>query len=255
MLRTRIIPTIQISDRDLVKTVQFKSPRYMGDPVNAIKIFNEKRVDELIILDIYASKNRKKIDFEFIEELCSECFMPVGYGGGVQSLEDIKRLFALGVEKVIVNSLVVTAPDVVKQAIEIYGAQSIVASVDVKKSMFGNTYYPFIKSGKKRIREDVSSFLQKIIKIGVGEIIITDIDREGTFSGYNFDLFNQLTQNITIPCVINGGAKQFEEFIEGKKRSIDAFAAGSFFSLQKPHFAVLITYLSPEEIDKINSTK
>ena len=132
MLRTRIIPVIQLNDRELVKTVNYKNPKYLGDPLNAIKIFNEKRVDELLIMDISASKKRTKIDFEYIEELCSECFMPIGYGGGIKSLEDITKLFEIGVEKIIINSLLIENPEIVKKAIERYGSQSILASIDLK---------------------------------------------------------------------------------------------------------------------------
>jgi imidazole glycerol-phosphate synthase subunit HisF len=253
MLRTRIIPIIQISNRALVKTVNFKNPKYLGDPLNAIKIFNEKRVDELLIIDINAAKRKSKIDFDYIEELCSECFMPIGYGGGIETLEDIKRLFTLGVEKIIVNSLIYTNPTLIENAIKLYGAQSIVASIDVNKHWFTKKIAPYIKSATQKINIELHAYIKQCLQLGVGEIIFNNIEREGTFKGYDLDLINEYIQGLTIPTVINGGANNFQNLIDAKEAGADALAAGSFFSLQQPHLAVLITYLSNEEIIEINS--
>jgi cyclase len=253
MLRTRVIPIIQISKRELVKTVNYKNPKYIGDPLNAIKIFNEKRVDELMIIDINAAKRKSKIDFEYIEELCSECFMPIGYGGGIESMEDIKRLFTLGIEKIIVNSLIFTNPTLIENAIKQYGAQSIVASIDINKHWFTKKMVPYIKSATQKINMELHSYIQYCLKMGVGEIIFNNIEREGTFKGYDIELIDLFIKGLKIPTVINGGANNFHNLITAKKAGADALAAGSFFSLQLPHLAVLITYLSKEEIIKINS--
>ena len=253
MLRTRVIPIIQISRRELVKTVNYKNPKYLGDPLNAIKIFNEKRVDELIIIDIQAAKRKANIDFEYIEELSSECFMPIGYGGGIETLEDIKRLFTLGVEKVIVNTLIYTNPTLIEQAIQLYGAQSIVASIDVNKHWFSKKITPYIYSGSKRIHMELQAYISKCLQLGVGEIIFNNIEREGTFRGYDLELISQFMQGLHIPFVVNGGANNFQNLIEAKKAGADALAAGSYFSLQQPHLAVLITYLDNLEIQKISS--
>jgi len=253
MLRTRIIPIIQIKKRTLVKTVKYKNERYLGDPLNAIKILNEKRVDELIIIDIDASKNNTPIDFEFISELCTECFMPVGYGGGIKTMEDIRKLFSIGIEKIILNSLIIENPEIVKKAVDQYGAQSIIGSIDLKKHWFSKKTYPYINSGNKQIKSSITEYLQKLLNIGVGEIIINDLDREGTFLGYNLDLIKKI-KNIKshIPIIFNGGANSLQDFIDAKINGIDALAAASYFSLLKPHYALLITYLSEEEIKVIN---
>ena len=253
MLRTRVIPIIQISNRALVKTVKYKKPKYLGDPLNAIKIFNEKRVDELLIIDINAAKRKSKIDFAYIEELCAECFMPIGYGGGIESLEDIKRLFSLGVEKIIVNTLIYTNPALIENAIKLYGAQSIVASVDLNKHWLTKKIAPYIHSATQRINMEVDGYIKHCLELGVGEIMFNDIEREGTFKGYDLELINQFIKGLNLPTVINGGANNFQNLIAAKKAGADALAAGSFFSLQQPHLAVLITYLSKEEIMEINS--
>jgi len=252
MLRTRVIPILQISNRELVKTVKYKNPKYLGDPLNAIKIFNEKRVDELVIIDIHAAKRKSKIDFAYIEELCSECFMPIGYGGGIESLEDIKRLFTLGVEKIIVNSLIFTNPGLIENAIKLYGAQSIVASVDINKHWLTKKIAPYILSATQRINMEINEYIKLCINLGVGEIMFNNIEREGTFHGYDLTLMHKLIQGITIPTVINGGANTIENLIHAKKMGVDALAAGSLFCLQKTHLAVLITYLSEAEITLLN---
>jgi cyclase len=254
MLRTRVIPILQISSRELVKTVKYKNPKYLGDPLNAIKIFNEKRVDELLIIDIHAAKRKSKIDFAYIEELCSECFMPIGYGGGIESLEDIKRLFTLGVEKIIVNTLIYTNPSLIKNAIKLFGAQSIVASVDINKHWLTKKIAPHIHSANQRINMEVDGYINYCLELGVGEIIFNDIEREGTFKGYDLELINQLIKGINLPTVINGGANNFQNLVDAKKVGADALAAGSLFCLQKPHLAVLITYLSEEEISLLNES-
>ncbi len=253
MLRTRVIPILQISSRALVKTVKYKNPKYLGDPLNAIKIFNEKRVDELLIIDINAAKRKSKIDFAYIEELCAECFMPIGYGGGIETMEDIKRLFTLGVEKIIVNSLIYTNPALIENAIKLYGAQSIVASIDINKHWLTKKIAPYIHSATQRINMEVDGYIKLCLELGVGEIIFNDIEREGAFKGYDLDLINKYIQDLNIPTVINGGANNFRNLIAAKKAGADALAAGSFFSLQQPHLAVLITYLSKEEIMEINN--
>ncbi len=253
MLRTRVIPILQISGRELVKTVKYKNPKYLGDPLNAIKIFNEKRVDELLIIDIHAAKRKSKIDFEYVEELCSECFMPIGYGGGIESLQDIKRLFTLGVEKIIVNTLIYTNPALIKNAIKLYGAQSIVASIDVNKHWLTKKIAPYIHSGTQKINMEVDGYIKHCLELGVGEIIFNNIEREGTFKGYDLELINQFIKGLNLPTVINGGANNFQNLIAAKKAGADALASGSFFSLQQPHLAVLITYLSKEEIMEINN--
>lgn len=255
MLRTRIIPIIQLNNRELVKTVNFKNPKYLGDPLNAIKIFNEKRVDELIIIDLSTAKKRGDIDFEFIEELCSECFMPIGYGGGIKSLKDIEKLFKIGVEKIIINSLFIENPEIIKQAIEKFGSQSIVISIDLKSTFFSKIKTPHIHSGKTKVPLSTKEYLSRCVQMNVGEILINDIDREGTFKGYDLAILKSFGEKINIPLIINGGVSNLNDFIQGKNSEFDAFAAGSFFCLQKPHLAVLITYLNQDEILQINQIK
>lgn len=254
MLRTRIIPVIQLNKRELVKTVNYKNQKYLGDPLNAIKIFNEKKVDELIIIDISASKKETSIDFEYIEELCSECFMPIGYGGGIRSIEDIQKLFSIGIEKVIINSLLIENPTIVENAIKVFGSQSIVISVDVKQQFLSKKIIPYIFSGTKKVNKTLDEYITFCNKLNPGEILINDIDREGTFLGYNFEIIKSIKTKISSPLLLQGGAKSCADFIEGKKHGIDAFVAGSYFCLRLPHLALLITYLSEDEINCINET-
>jgi len=248
MKRIRVIPVLLLQNNGLVKTVKFKHPTYIGDPINAVKIFNEKEVDELAFIDIEATVKNKEPDYTKIEEIASECFMPLAYGGGILNLEQIKRIFAIGVEKVILNSSIISNRNLISEAARIFGNQSIVASVDVRKNLFGK-YDCYIKSGKNKINEKLISFVRQIQELGAGEIVLTSIDREGTFKGYDLELIKQVTEHISIPVIANGGASCVEDFEKAVNLGgASAVAAGSLFVYKSENRGVLINYPSQNEL-------
>lgn len=247
--RIRIIPTLLI-DRNggLVKTVRFGKRTYIGDPINAVKIFNDKGVDELVLLDIDASSCSKGPNLSFIEEIASEAFMPIGYGGGVSSISEMKSLFRAGVEKVVLNSILFRSPEIVSDAAAIFGSQSVVISLDVRKSLFGN-YCAYVQSGKKKLKSPVL-LAQECERLGAGEIILTSIDREGTYAGYDSKLISQIANAITVPVVANGGARGLGDFVEAVNSGASAVAASSIFIYAAQNEGVLIRF--PKESQLIS---
>jgi len=255
MLKTRVIPVLLLHNKGLVKTVKFKSPKYIGDPINAIKIFNEKEVDELIFLDIDASKAKREPNFDLIEDFASECFMPVCYGGGITTIEQIRKLFAIGIEKVSLNVSALTDKNLIKKAVELLGSQSIVVTIDIKKSLFGK-YQVYNHTNKKTIKKPYLEYIKNIEKLGAGEILINNVDLEGTQKGYDISLMKSIVQNVNIPVVACGGAGSLVDFKKVKDvANASAVAAGSFFVFQGKHNAVLITYPKYEELEKLFGEK
>ena len=253
MIFSRVIPCLSIMDGGLVKTIQFNQPSYVGDPINAIKIFNDKEVDELVLLDITATKNRTTPNFQLIKEIASECFMPLGYGGGITKLSEIEFLFQIGIEKVILNSIIHTNPLLCKQAIEIFGSQSIVASIDYKKPFLSKQNYPYSFSGTNKISIPLDDYIKNIESLGFGEIILNSIDRDGKMNGYDLTTIEKISKQVNIPVVALGGASSLNDFKLALKSGASAVAAGSYFIYQPPHRAVLITYPSQEELHLIQS--
>lgn len=248
MLKARVIPTLLLRGAGLVKTRQFKDPKYVGDPINAIKIFNDKEVDELVLLDITASVEGRGPAFSAIEEVASECFMPLAYGGGIRSVEDIRRILKLGVEKVVLNSVAWRDPDVLRHASREFGAQAIVASVDVRKKLFGG-YDVCGERGSRSLREDPVSYSRRMEELGAGEILLTSVDRDGTMKGYDLDLLEKVTQAVSVPVIASGGAGSVADFGAAVKQGgASAVAAGAMFVFHGPHRAVLITYPSQREL-------
>ena len=250
MLQTRIIPTLLLKNRGFYKGINFKNHKYVGDPINTIKIFNEKEVDELVIFDIVASKENKPIDFEYIKEIVSEAFMPVGYGGGIKSVEDAKTLFSIGIEKVLLNTSAILNPYLIKQLVDIFGSQSIVFSLDVKKTWFSGKKV-FIKSGTQNTKLNPIDVALQMQELGVGEIILNDIDRDGTFKGYDLELIKNISSKLDIPLIASGGARDLNDFKLAKDAGAHACAAGAMFVYHMPHRAVVISYPKYEEIRKI----
>ena len=243
----RIIPVLLLSEDGLVKTIKFKNPRYIGDPINTVRIFNEKEVDELVILDIGASA-RNFIDYELIKSMVSEAFMPISYGGGVKNLEQIKLLIRQGIEKIIVNSAAFGNGQFIKQAVEIFGKQAIVGCIDVKKGLLGG-YSIYTKNATEKLDVKLEDHICKLVNLGVGEIIINDISRDGLMQGYDIALIKQVTNIVDIPVTICGGAGKFEHLLEAKdKTHISGLAAGSMFIYQGKHNAVLINYLNHNQL-------
>lgn len=242
MALPRLIPIILIKDGECVKTKQFKNPIYIGDPINTVHIFNRKKVDEIIILDI----DTKKPNFSYIENLASEAFMPLSYGGGIHCFEDAAQLFKLGVERIIINSEAQNI-DFIRKLVACFGSQSIIVNIDVKKN---------IGSYVTLDHQNPFVFAKKMEAIGVGEIMVTNVDFEGTMQGYDLTLLRQFLQSIDIPIIANGGAKTLKDIeVLLTETSIRAFAASSMFLFKGIYRAVIITYPSEEKeflFDKIS---
>jgi cyclase len=251
MIRTRVIPCLLLRNLGLVKTVRFRDPKYLGDPINIVKIFNDKEVDELVFLDITATVENKKPPFGLLEKIASECFMPLGYGGGVRSLEDMRTLFGIGIEKVSVNSYAVENPPFIRAAADLFGSQSVVVSMDVKKNRRGK-YEVFTHSGQRATGLDPVKFAVEMEKQGAGELLLNSIDRDGTMQGYDLDLIKQVTGAASIPVIACGGASKVQDLAAVVKQGgASAAAAGSMFVFHGPHRAVLISYPSPKELQAI----
>jgi cyclase len=242
-LQPRIIPVLLLHRGGLYKTTQFKNPSYVGDPINAVRIFNEKEVDELLIFDIDCSKENKEPNYSLIEEIVSEAFMPVGYGGGVSNLAIAQKVFQIGVEKVIINSALQNNQRLLADIAAIYGAQAVVASIDYKKGFLGGTNTCFM-NGTKKSGHTPQGLAQIAEKAGAGEIILNAIDREGTYQGFDINLLQQIVRSVQIPIVISGGAGTKADFDAAKQAGASGMAAGSMFVYQRPHNAVLISYPS-----------
>ena len=250
LLQTRVMPCLLLRNNRLVKTVQFNNPDYIGDPVNAIKIYNEKEVDELIFLDISATTEQRSPPFKMISEISNECFMPVTYGGGIRTLEDMKKIFSLGIEKISINNYSVEKPEFIKMAAEQFGSQSIVVSVDVKKNLFGN-YKVWTHSATKNTNLDPVNHAKIMEDLGAGEILLTSVDREGTMKGYDLDLIKLITENISIPLIACGGAGSVQHFADAVKAGASAVASGSMVVYQGKNRGVLINFPLQEEIKRI----
>jgi len=249
VLHTRVIPCLLLKGQGLVKTQKFKDPKYVGDPINAIKIFNDKEVDELVLLDIAASVEERGPNFKVIEEVASECFMPLGYGGGISSLEQIRTIFSLGVEKVIINSWAFDQPELVRAASDSFGSQSIVVSMDVKKNFFGK-YEVHTRSASLNTKQDPVQYAREMEQRGAGEILLTSVDRDGLMVGYDLQLLSKVAGAVNIPVITCGGAGALFHFAEAVAHGASALAAGSMFVFQGKHRAVLISYPDRAELER-----
>lgn len=250
MLRSRIIPCLLVHKKGLVKTVNFKDPKYVGDPINAVKIFNEKEVDELMVLDIDATVENRGPNFEMIKNLAQECRMPFCYGGGVTTVEQAKKIIELGAEKVALSTAAVKNLGILSEIGKAVGIQSVVVVIDVKKKglLSGGGYDVYIKNGKEKTGIKLKEFIQELNKIGLGEIVINSIDKDGTMSGYDLDLISTIRELTDFPITVLGGAGNLEDikFLISKFKIIGA-AAGSLFVFKGRYRAVLINYPNREE--------
>jgi cyclase len=251
MFRPRVIPVLLLKGKGLVKTVKFSNEKYIGDPINAVRIYNDLEADELVFLDISATPEKRTISLDLVKEIGEEAYMPFSVGGGINNLEDIRKLLKIGAEKVILNSSIIKNPELLKNAALEFGNQSIVASIDVKSNLFGKQNV-YTHCGKSKINFSVIDYAKKIEELGAGEIMITSIDKEGTMSGYDIQLIKKISEAVSIPVIANGGASDLLDlktaFNQGKA---SAMAAGSLFVYHGPRKAVLINYPSKIELNEI----
>lgn len=249
-LNARVIPTLLLDgDGRLVKTVRFKKRTYIGDPINAVRIFNEKEVDEIILLDIDACRQQRSPDFDLVEAIAAEAFMPLAYGGGIKTLDDIAKLFQCGIEKVILSSCLIEGYDIVSKAAGRFGSQAIIACLPTKKGLLGGPTVRFA-NGRQNTTRHPTELAKTLENAGVGEIILYSIDRDGAYTGYDCDLLKSVTRAVSVPVVACGGAGSLADM----RRAIDdaqasAVAAGSLFVYQAKERGVLITYPSRRDME------
>lgn len=244
MYRARIIPCLLIRGNGLVKTKQFKDAVYVGDPVNAMRIFSEKESDEIVVLDIDASRTGQEINYELISEMAGEAFMPMAYGGGIRTLDQVRRLIRSGVEKVVINSTAAESTEVITAASEVFGRQAVVGAIDVKRSLFGK-YTVVVKSGTVALKRSLHDHVRALVAAGAGEIFVNSVDRDGMMSGYDLDLIAQVANLVDVPVVACGGAGTVDHLRQGvTEGGAAAVSAGSMFVFHGRRRAVLINYPS-----------
>ena len=251
MLRTRIIPVLLLRNESLVKTTRFGDFTYVGDPANTVRIFNELEVDELIFLDITATTDRRSPNFKVLADIANECFMPLGYGGNIRSLDDAKAVFDIGFEKVVVNSYAMDNPQFIDQLSAYYGSQAVIVSIDVKKDLWGHNKVHTHAGHKKSGRNPVE-WAQEMESRGAGEILLTSMDREGTWDGFDLELVKSVAETVNVPVIAHGGAgtlKHTEDVVN--KAHASAVALGSMVVFQKKGMGVLVNFPDQEVLDKV----
>jgi cyclase len=249
MSSVRVIPVLLLHKGGLVKTEQFKKPVYLGDPINAVKIFNDKEVDELVLMDIDASIEKRPVNYDWLKDIVSESFMPLGYGGGISEVDHAKRLFDIGIEKIILNSHADNF-SLIERLANTYGIQSIVASVDVRKNFFGN-YQAYKTNGTTKIRTSLLQYTKDLTNAGVGEIILQSIDKEGTMKGYDLDLIKLVSHHVDVPVVASGGAGSLQDFSSAVQAGASAVSAGSLFVFKGSQRGILINYPTQENLNQL----
>ncbi len=243
----RVIPVLLVSDGYLVKPVRFKGEPYIGDPINAVRIFNEKQVDELFICDIDATVKNTGVNYTLIEEIASEAFMPVGYGGGVTSAADARRITGIGIEKVVLGTAAFTNPDAITEIADALGSSSTVVSVDARRRLTGG-WDTAVERGRRKTGMSPTEAARRAQDLGAGEVLLSSIDRESSFSGFDLPLIEAVTQAVTVPVVALGGASGYDDFRPALRAGASAVAAGSMFVLNGKHRAVLISYPTPSQV-------
>jgi cyclase len=247
MGRVRIIPVLLLNKGGLYKTINFKNAKYVGDPINSVKIFNEKEADELLLLDYTASVEKRGPDFVKIAEIAGEAFMPMAYGGGIRNFDDAKKVFDSGFEKIVLNSILFEDLSLIEKIGSIYGAQAVVGCMDVKKNMFG-AYKVYAYSGTKKTGYAPVDWAKKLEQSGVGEIIVNSIEKDGTWDGYALDVISEISRNVSVPLIACGGAGTIDDFKKAVSAGASAVAAGSMFVFQKKGMGVLISFPSQVKI-------
>lgn len=250
MLKHRVIPCLLLHRRGLVKTRKFANPKYVGDPINAIRIFNEKEVDELMVMDIAVSRERREPDYELIEQFAGECFMPLAYGGGVCTVEQARTLFALGVEKVCLQTAALSNLSTITQLADQFGSQSILVSVDVKRNWRGKPQL-YSSAAGQCLPLDWRGFLVQAVEAGAGEVVFNAVDRDGVMNGMDLELVRIAAAAVPVPVIAIGGVGSLGDIKAAVDAGASAVAAGAFFVFHGPHRAVLITYPKYGELEKL----
>ena len=253
MLKHRVIPVLLLRGSGLVKTLRFQSPKYVGDPINAIRIFNEKEVDELIVLDINASKLGGEPNYALIEEFAGECFMPLAYGGGIRSVEQAGRLFSLGVEKICVQTAAFSDPALITRLAERFGSQSVVVSLDIKRDWWGRAR-AFSSADGRMLKEPWPELAKRLVAAGAGELLVNAVDRDGTLAGPDLNLIREASAAVSVPIIALGGVSSLLDIKATVEAGASAVAAGAFFVFHGPHRAVLITYPRYQELENLFET-
>jgi len=248
MYHNRLIPCLSLRGHGLIKTKQFDGGRYLGDPINAVKIYNDREVDELFITDIDASKNGAAPDIDYLRKITQQCFMPAGYAGGVKTIDDVKALFDIGFEKVAICTAAYTNPKLITEAANIFGAQSIVGVIDVRT--VDGMKMVYVESGRRMISESVSEYAKHLMELGAGELFVNSIDRDGMMEGYDTELISVVSDAVSVPVVVCGGAGKLEDCRYAIEAGASAVAAGSMFVFWGRNKAVLINYPDADEINK-----
>lgn len=249
-MRPRVIPVLLLRGDGLVKGTRFKDYTYLGDPINAVHIFDEKEVDELIFLDITATRENRVPGLDYIAGIADECYMPFAVGGGIRNVEQIRALLQAGAEKISLNTAAMENPGLITQAANLFGSQSVLVSIDVRKGR-GGFYHVYTHSGTKKTNFDPVQWAIRAAELGAGEILLTSIDHDGTMNGYDLNLVQQVSQTVPIPVIACGGAGSVEHFAEAIRHGASAVAAGSMFVFHGKRRAVLISYPTEVELQKV----
>jgi cyclase len=248
MFRPRVIPILLLKEDGLVKSVRFKDYRYIGDPMNAVKIFNDKKADELIFLDINATNENRTISLDLVREIGEECNMPFSVGGGIKTIDQIRDILKAGAEKVCINTAAVKSPEFIKEAADYFGSSTITVSIDVKKKLFGK-YEVVTENGRKSTKNSPMEFAQKMEKMGAGELLLMSVDNDGLMQGYDIELIKNVSDSVSIPVIACGGAANLNDFRRANEVGhASAVAAGSMFVYHGPRKAVLISFPTKDDL-------
>ena len=251
MLKTRIIPCLQLIGDSLVKTVKFSNHGYIGDPVNTVRIFNELEVDELCFLDIRATVEGRTPNLSILQQISNECFMPLSYGGGVKNFSTAKEILSTGFEKIVINTEAYRNPSILTELADHFGAQAVIGSIDVKKNVWGK-YIVYVKDGSEKTSLDPIEWAQKMEEYGAGEILLTSMDRDGTWAGFDIDLTRKVAEAVSIPVIANGGAGSIAHIGDVVKNGhASAVSLGSMVVYQKKEMGVLVNFPDKTELEKI----
>lgn len=251
MSRTRIIPCLLLRDQSLVKTVQFNKFEYIGDPLNTCRIFNELEVDEMTVLDILASREGKEPNYKLLKEIASECFMPLSYGGGIKNLSQAEKIFNIGYEKVVVNTAALNNPSLIREISNVFGNQSVIVSIDARQNLF-RKYDVFSHAGTVNTKKDPVEWAKEAESQGAGEILITNISREGTWKGFDIDLIKKISDAVTVPVIAHGGAGTVSDIVDAvKDGNASAVALGSLVVFQNKGMGVLVNFPQDQALDEL----